>query len=200
VKRPSRKPTAKGANKAKARPNWRAGLPPYALPRLFDSSTAKSGDYLEMYCRSAILAAWRAGAHGNVKAARDNIARCGLTLADIAAMARSLADYNNRPWPEGAVAAQKIDWLSIGAGCVERFGTTSDAQRAAGWALQAALSIIVDAPPLERFDDATALLSTLIYTGWRHVPQHQQARTARRMARFVSDSLTGRATWRGQTY
>jgi hypothetical protein len=64
----------------------------------------------------------------------------------------------------------------------------------------AALSIIVDAPPLEHPEDATALLSTLIHTGWRHVPPHQNARAARRMARFVSDSLTEQVTWRGQTY
>jgi hypothetical protein len=163
----------------------------YALPRLFDSSTAKTGDTLEMYCRSAIRAAWEAGERGRVKAARDEIARCRLTPADIAAMARSLADYNrNGDWPQ-AEDAQKIDWLSIGAGCVERFGTARDAHLAAWPALHAALSIIVDVP-LEHGQDADALLLTLPHTGWRHVPRHQQARVAQRMARFVGDSLTGR--------
>jgi hypothetical protein len=169
----------------------------YVLPRLFDSSTAKTGDNLEMYCRSAIRAAWEARAWGKakkaageVKAARVEIARWRLTPATIAAMARCLADYNARTWPT-CEAAQKLDWLSIGAGCVERFGTEYDAHLAAWAALSAALSIVVDVP-LEHPEDATALLSTLIYTGWRHVPSHQQGRTARRMACFVSDSLTGR--------
>jgi hypothetical protein len=127
-----------------------------------------------------------------VKAARDEIARCRLTPADIAALARSLADYNrNGDWPHAA-DAQKVEWLSIGAGCVERFGTGRDAHLAAWSALHAALSIIVDVP-LEHPEDATALLSTLIYTGWRHVPRHQQACVARRMARFVGDCLMERS-------
>jgi hypothetical protein len=126
-----------------------------------------------------------------VKAAREKIAQCRLTLADIAAMARALSDYNNnRGWPRRETA-QKLDWLSIGAGCVERFGTARDAHLAAWPALHAALSIIVDVP-LEHPEDATALLSTLIHTGWRHVPRHQQASVAQRMARFVGDRLTGR--------
>jgi hypothetical protein len=165
---------------------------PYALPQLLDSSTALSAANLEMYCRSAIRAAWEAGERGAMKAAREEIARCRLTPASIAAMARSLADYNDhRKWPEGEEATRKIDWLSIGAGCVERFGTARDAHLAAWPALHAALSIIVDVP-LEHGQDADALLLTLLHTGWRHVPRHQQARVAQRMARFVGDSLTGR--------
>jgi hypothetical protein len=116
---------------------------------------------------------------------------CRGCTADIAATARALADYNyHRAWPQGAEAAQKIEWLSIGFGCVERFGTARDAHIAAWSALSAALSIIVDVP-LECSEDAEALLSTLIYTGWRHVPQHQQARVAQRMTRFVGDRITG---------
>jgi hypothetical protein len=127
VKRPSRKPAAKGTTKAKAYNAVPRYAHPYALPRLFDSSTATSGANLEMYCRSTIRAAWEAGEHGNVKAAREHIARCRMTLADIAAMARALADYNNGPWG----ASPKVDWLSVGAGCVERFGTERDAHLAA---------------------------------------------------------------------
>ena len=188
MKRPNRKPAAKGTTKAEARKVVHRFA--YALPRLFDSGTEKSGASLEMYCRSAIRAAWEAGERGRVKAAREEIARCRLAPADIAAIARSLADYT-RAWPQDEEAAQKIDWLSIGAGCVERFGTARDAHLAAWSALKAALSIIVDVP-LEHPEDAAALLSTLIHTGWRHVPRHQQAYVAQRMARFVGDSLTGR--------
>jgi hypothetical protein len=43
-----------------------------------------------------------------MKAAREEIARWRLTPADIAALARSLANYN-RTWPQGEEAAQKID-------------------------------------------------------------------------------------------
>jgi hypothetical protein len=127
-----------------------------------------------------------------VKAAREEIASWRFTPATIAAIARTLADYNyHRAWPQGAEKAQKIDWLSTGFGCVERFGTVYDAHIAAWSALSAALSIVADVP-LEHSEDAEALLSTLIYTGWRHLPQHQQARVAQRMARFVGDRLTGR--------
>jgi hypothetical protein len=126
-----------------------------------------------------------------VKAARADLARWRLTPATIAAIARSLADYNHRAWPQGAEADQKIDWLSIGSGCVERFGTARDAHIAAWSALSAALSIIVDVP-LEHEEDAAALLSTLTYTGWRHLPNHQRPYVARRMARFVTDRIMGR--------
>jgi hypothetical protein len=44
---------------------------------------------------------------------------------------------------------------------------------------------------LERDEDAEALLATLTYTGWRHLPCHQQPYVARRMARFVSDRIMG---------
>jgi hypothetical protein len=52
------------------------------------------------------------------------------------------------------------------------------------------MSIIVEVP-LERDEDAEALLETLTYTGWRHVPMYQQRRVARRMARFVTDRIMG---------
>lgn len=165
---------------------------PYALPRLFACHVEKSAANLEIYCRLAIGAAWKAGEHGRVKAAREEIASWRFTPANIAAIARMLADYNyTRPWPQGDAAAQKIEWLSIGHGCVERFGTASDAHRAAWSALSAALSIIVDVP-LEHDEDAAALLETLAYTGWRHVPLHQQGRVAQRMARFVTDRIMSR--------
>jgi hypothetical protein len=108
-----------------------------------------------------------------------------------AAFVRSLSDYNRkRRWPQGAEAAQKIEWLSTGSGCTERFGTVYDTHIAAWSALSAALSIIVDVP-LERDEDAEAHLATLTYTGWRHLPCHQQPYVARRMARFVSDRIMG---------
>jgi hypothetical protein len=165
---------------------------PYALPQLLACHAEKSASDLELYCRLAIGAAWKAGGRGTVKAAREEIARWRFTPATIAAIARLLADYNyNRAWPQGAEATQKIEWLSIGSGCVERFGTARDAHLAAWSALSAALSIIVDVP-LEHCEDAEALLSTLIYTGWRHVPLHQQGRVAQRMARFVGDRIAAR--------
>jgi hypothetical protein len=165
----------------------------YALPRLLACHAEKSASNLELYCRIAIEAAWKAGERGTVKAAREEIARWRFTPVDIAALARMLADYNyKRGWPQGAEAAQKIEWLSIGSGCCERHGTVYDAHLAAWSALSAALSIIVDVP-LEHPEDAAALLSTLIHTGWRHVPRHQQAYVARRMARFVGDCLMERS-------
>jgi hypothetical protein len=163
---------------------------PYALPQLLDSSTAKSGDSLEIYCRTAIKAAWAASEHGRVKAAREDIAGWRLTPASIAALARTLSDYNrNRSWP-ARETAKNLDWLSIGSGCCERFGTEYDAHIAAWSALSAALSIIVEVP-LECSEDAAALLETLAYTGWRHVPCHQQARVAQRMSRYVTDRIMG---------
>jgi hypothetical protein len=193
VRRPSRKPAAKGTTKAKARKAFRRHYGrPYALPLLLACHAEKSADSLEIYCRLAIGAAWKAGEHGRVKAAREEIATWRFTPASIAAVALLLADYNyTRAWPQGAEKAQKIEWLSIGSGCVERFGTAYDAHLAAWSALSAALSIIVDVP-LEREGDAEALLATLTYTGWRHVPYHQQARVAQRMARFVSDRIAAR--------
>jgi hypothetical protein len=86
-----------------------------------------------------------------VKAAREEIASWRFTPATIAAIARTLADYNyHRAWPQGAEKAQKIDWLSTGFGCVERFGTVYDAHIAAWSALSAALSIVADVPPTLR--------------------------------------------------
>jgi hypothetical protein len=193
MKRPSRKPAAKSAIKARGRKirQW-FQRHPYAPPRLLDSSTAKSAADLEIHCRSAIRAAWAGGEHGRVKAAREDIARWQLTPANIAVMARALADYNHlRPWPEGDAADEKIEWLYHGSGCCERRGTARDSHIAAWSALSAALSIIVEAP-LQYPEDATALLSTLINTGWRHLPMRQQARVARGMARFVDDSIAGR--------
>jgi hypothetical protein len=160
---------------------------PYALPRLLDNSTAVSGDYLEMYCCSAIRAAWGASERGATKAAREHLASCHRRPADLAAIARTLYDYNRRPWPKRDTV-EKLDWLYKGAGCCERLGTAYEAHLAAWRALEAALSIIVDVP-LECPDDEDALLELLFHTGWRHVPQHQQARVARRMARHVSDSI-----------
>ena len=123
--------------------------------------------------RSAIRAPWAAGEHGCVKAARDDLARWRKTPADIAAMARALADYNNCAWPTRETS-KNLDWLSIGSGCRERFGTEYDAHLAAWSAMSAAMSILVDVP-LEHPEDAAALLETLAYTGWRHVPCHQQS-------------------------
>jgi hypothetical protein len=164
---------------------------PYALPRLLACHAEKSTTNLEIYCRLAIGAAWKAGERGSTKAAREEIASWRFTPADIAAVARMLADYNyTRAWPIDAEGDQKIEWLSIGHGCVERFGTARDAHIAAWGALSAALSILADVP-LECSEDAGALLETLTYTGWRHVPCHQQARVARGMARYVGDRIMG---------
>jgi hypothetical protein len=191
VKRPSRKPAVKGKTRAKPRKIVQCGGRPYALPRLFNCSTERSAANLEIYCRLAIGAAWKAGDRGCTRAAREEIASWRFTPTDIAAVARLLADYNyKRAWPQGAEADQKIEWLSIGHGCVERFGTVRDAHIAAWRALEAAMSILADVP-LEHSEDAEALLETLTYTGWRHLPCHQQARVARRMSRFVTDRIMG---------
>jgi hypothetical protein len=160
---------------------------PYALPRLLDGSTALSANYLETYCRSIVRAAWAAGERGATKAAREYLARCHLTPANIAAIARTLYDYNRRPWPMSNTT-EKLDWLYKGAGCCERHGTAYDAHLATWSALSAALSIIVDVP-LECLDDEDALLELLFHTDWRHVPYHQQARVAQRMARHVSHRI-----------
>jgi hypothetical protein len=166
---------------------------PYALPRVFDASTVSGAD-LETYCRAVIRAAWAAPRRGRwdtaaMKAARELIADLRLTPATIAALACSLADYNRRVWPRRETAG-RLDWLYAGSGCCERSGTEYDAHIGAWSALAAVMSILVDVP-LEHPEDAEALLSTLIYTGWRHVPARQQARTARRLSRYVSDELMG---------
>jgi len=164
---------------------------PYVLPQLLDCP-ARTAVALETHCQSAIRAAWAAGEHGRVKAAREEIARWQMSPADIAVMACALADYNRlRPWPHGPAADEKIGWLYSGSGCCERIGTARDAHMGAWSALSAALSILVDIP-LEHPEDEAALLLTLTHTGWRHLPSHQQARVARRMARFVGDSIMGR--------
>jgi hypothetical protein len=88
--------------------------------------------------------------------------------------------------------------------CRNRFASCVGTLHIAAWsALSAALSIIVDVPSgcterfgtaydaLEREEDAEALLATLTYTGWRHVPFHQQSYVALRMARFVSNRIMG---------
>jgi hypothetical protein len=164
---------------------------PYAMPPMLACHPDHSAASLEYYCRSAITAAWAAGEHGHVKAAREKIASWRFTPADIAATARLLADFNYKsegpPFGEDR-ATQKVEWLSTGFGCVERFGTVRDAHIATWSALSAALSIIVEVP-LENAADAEELLSILIYTGWRHVPYHQRPRVARRMARFVTDRV-----------
>jgi hypothetical protein len=56
--------------------------------------------------------------------------------------------------------------------------------------MSAAMSIFVDVP-LEHPEDAAALLEMLAYTGWRHVPCHQQSYVAQRMSRFVTDRIMG---------
>jgi hypothetical protein len=188
VKRPSRKPAAKGKVKA-FKPIRHAR--PYALPPLFGRDAAKNTGDLELFCRSAIRAAWMAGEHSRVKAAREDIARWRLTPADIAAVARELADYNTgRAWSGTRETAQKLDWLSVGSGCCERFGTEYDAHIAAWSALSAVLSILVEVP-IEHHEDATALMLTLIHSGWRHLPHHQRARVGQRMARYVADRIAG---------
>jgi hypothetical protein len=58
--------------------------------------------------------------------------------------------------------------------------------------MSAAMSIFVDVP-LEHPEDAAALLEMLAYTGWRHVPCHQQSYVAQRMSRFVTDRKNGAA-------
>jgi hypothetical protein len=189
MKRPSRKPAAKG--KTKARKIVQCNGRPYALPCLFGCGPEKSALSLEIYCKSAIKAAWAAGDHGRAKAARASISDSHLTPADIAAIARSLSDYNRtRPWSQEGEGAQKLEWLSTGSGCTKRFGTVYESHIAAWPALSAALSIIADVP-LEREEDAEAFFETLTYTGWRHLPYHQQPHVARRMARFVTDRIMG---------
>jgi hypothetical protein len=190
VTRPSRKPAAKG--RTKPRKIVQCNGRPYALPCLFDCGPEKSTLSLEIYCQSAIKAAWAAGEHGRVKAARARIAASHLTPATIAAIARSLSDYNRKvPWPaRGSDADRKIEWLSTGSGCTRQFGTAYESHIAAWSALSAALSIIADVP-LEREEDAEAFFETLTYTGWRHLPYHQQPHVARRMARFVTDRIMG---------
>jgi hypothetical protein len=188
MKSPSRKPAAKGKAKV-CRPIRHAR--PYALPPLFGRDAAKNTGDLELFCRSAIRAAWMAGEHSHVKAARDNIARWQLRPVDLAAMARLLVDHYRREWPDRATA-QKLDWLSIGSGCCERFGTEYDAFLAAGSALSAALSIIVEVP-LEHPEDAAELLALLLlHTGWRFIPPHQRKPLARRLTRFLGDCIMGR--------
>jgi hypothetical protein len=202
VKRPARKSAVKATTKAKTRKVVRQFGRLYALPSLLVGCAEKSAADLETYCRLAIAAAWKADnwPHGGgTKAAREEIARWHFTPADIAAVAHLLADYNYRPWPHGEAADQKIEWLSVGFGCCERFGTARDAHLAAWRALEAALSILADVP-LECSEDAEAFLLLLINTGWRHLPPHQQGRVAQRMGRYVSDRITGQHLPRGRTY
>jgi hypothetical protein len=190
VKRLRRKPAAKG--KTKVRKIVQCNGRPYALPCLFDCGSEKSAGSIEIYCQTAIKAAWAAGEHGRVKAARESLAASHLIPVDIAAIARSLSDYNRKvPWPaRGSDADRKIEWLRTGSGCTKRFGTAYESHIAAWSALSAALSIIADVP-LEREEDAEAFFQTLTYTGWRHLPYHQQPRVAQRMARFVTDRIMG---------
>jgi hypothetical protein len=189
VKRPSRKPAAKG--KSKPRKIVQCNGRPYALPCLFDCGPEKSATYLEIYFQSVIKAAWAVGKHGRVKAARARIADWHLTPDLIAPIACSLSDYNRKhSWSRDGEGVSKLEWLSTGSGCTERFGTVYESHLAAWSALSAALSIIVDVP-LEREEDAEALLATLSYTSWRHVPPHQQSYVAQRMSRFVADRIMG---------
>jgi hypothetical protein len=187
---PRRATAAKG--KTKPRKIVQCNGRPYALPCLFDCGPEKSALSLEIYCQSAIKAAWAAGDHGRMKAARERLADSHLTPATIAAIARALSDYNRKvPWPaHGSNADRKIEWLSTGSGCTKRFGTVYESHLAAWSALSAALSIIADVP-LEREEDAEAFFETLTYTGWRHLPMHRRPCVARRMARFVTDRIMG---------
>ena len=186
---PRRATAAKG--KTKPRKIVQCNGRPYALPCLFDCGPEKSALSLEIYCQTAIKAAWAAGEHGRVKAARLSLAGWHLIPADIAAIARSLSDYNRtRPWSREGEGEQKLEWLSTGSGCTKRFGTVYKSHIAAWSALSAALSIIADVP-LEHEEDAEAFFATLTYTGWRHLPMHQRPCVARRMARFVTDRIMG---------
>jgi hypothetical protein len=176
------------------RPNRKAATRrhrnPYLPPRLLDGSTVKRGDLLELHCQGAILNAWAAGEHGRVKAARAYIAHRQLSPASIAAMARSLADYN-RSWLQGGAADENVEWLYVGNGCCQRNGTAREAHIAAWSALAAALSILVEIP-LNHPEDASELLSLLADTGWRHLPRHQVERVGRGMGRYVADCIAGR--------
>jgi hypothetical protein len=161
---------------------------PLRLWRCLPTSRHRNGGYLQL---RPLWWRWLSPAVRCTRAAREENASWRFTPTDIAAVARLLADYNyKRAWPQGAEADQKIEWLSIGHGCVERFGTVRDAHIAAWRALEAAMSILADVP-LEHSEDAEALLETLTYTGWRHLPCHQQPRVARRMSRFVTDRIMG---------
>jgi hypothetical protein len=160
---------------------------PYGLLPLLDGSAT---GYLEMYAHSAIRAAWAAGENGRMQAARADLARWLLLPVDLVAMARFLADYNRRRCPQRSTA-QNLDWLSIGSGCCERIGTEYDAFIAARYALEAALSILLEVP-LEHPDDHAELLVLLMDTGWRHFPQRHSARVAKGMARYVGDCIAGR--------
>jgi hypothetical protein len=165
---------------------------PYLPPRLLDGSTIKRGDLPELNCQGAVRAAWAAGEHGRVKAARAYIAHRQLPPASIAAIARSLADYNRRSWLQGDAADEKAEWLYVGNGCCQRNGTSHEAHVAAWSALSAALSILVEIP-LNHPEDAAELLSVLADTGWRHLPQHQVERVGRGMGRYVAGRIAGEA-------
>jgi hypothetical protein len=126
-----------------------------------------------------------------VKAARDRLANWHRTPGIIAAIAprcqittvsvRGRETGKGRKSLSGSRPAQDVS---------SGFGTNYESHIAAWSALLATLSIIVDVP-LEREEDAEALLATLTYTGWRHVPCHQQSYVALRMARFVSTRIMG---------
>jgi hypothetical protein len=108
-----------------------ASRPPYALPRLLDGNVRQAHCH-KMFCDSAIRAAWAAGEHGPMQAARADLVRWQMVPADLVAMARLLMG-RCRECPDRATAPQ-LDWLSIGSGCCERFGTEYDSCIASGYA------------------------------------------------------------------
>jgi hypothetical protein len=188
VKRPNRKAAIRRYVTCETLYRWYERNP-YLLPRLLDGSTVERGALLELNCQGAVRAAWAAGEHGRVKAARAYIAHRQLSPASIAAMARSLADYNHR-WLQGGAADGKVEWLYVGNGCCQRNGTAHEAHVAAWSALAAALSILVEIP-LNHREDASELLLLLADTGWRHLPRHQHERVARGMGRYVASRISG---------
>ena len=190
MKRPNRKPAIRRHVTCETLYRWYERNP-YLLPRLLDGSTVERGALLEMNCQGAVRTAWAVGEHGRVKAARAYIAHRQLSPASIAAMARSLADYN-RSWLQGGAADEKVEWLYVGDGACRRYGTGRDAHIAAWSALTAAMSILVEIP-LNHPEDAAELLSVLADTGWRHLPQHQVERVGRGMGRYVAGRIAGEA-------
>jgi hypothetical protein len=118
---------------------------PYLPPRMLDSSTVTRPDLLELHCQGVARAAWAAGEHGNVKAARSAISRGQHSPATIASIAHSLAEYHRRTWSERR-SGEKIEWLYDGDGACRRYGTGQDATRAALNGVSAALSILVEIP------------------------------------------------------
>jgi hypothetical protein len=102
-------------------------------------------------------------------------------------MARSLIECTSRPWPSEAEGAKPVEWLEVGSGCTARTGTVKDVHSAARSAQEAVMSILVELP-IERPEDELVLLDLLVRSRW-DIPRHQRRRTARRVARFVSNAI-----------